>query len=169
MWGENPQTYSSITYDGVPLKGHNGIDFLTPIGTPLMAVDNGTVTDAVLNDPTGFGNYIKLRHSWGESIYAHMDSLGVQQGQTVQRGSLLGRSGSTGFVDGPHLHFAIRINGYSRTDGWGGFSDPLPYMNPSDFILPSYVQSIATAQVARGTRRTQGVGYAPDRSGVRRP
>ena len=169
LWGENPQTYSSITYDGVPLKGHNGIDFLTPIGTPVLAVDNGTVTDAVLNDPTGFGNYIKLRHSWGESIYAHMDSLGVQQGQSVQRGSLLGRSGSTGFVDGPHLHFAIRINGYSRTDGWGGFSDPLPYMNPSDFILPSYVQSIATAQVARGTRRTQGVGYAPDRAGVRRP
>jgi hypothetical protein len=68
LWGENPQTYSSITYDGVPLKGHNGIDFLTPIGTPVLAVDNGTVTDAVLNDPTGFGNYIKLRHSWGESI-----------------------------------------------------------------------------------------------------
>jgi len=173
LWGENPQIYRSITYDGVPLKGHNGIDFLTPIGTPLLATDSGVVTDAVLNDPSGFGNYIKLRHSWGESIYAHMDSLGVQQGQSVQRGALLGRSGNTGFVDGPHLHFAIRINSYSRTDGWGGFSDPLPYMNPADVQLPLYVVSRTVQNaVGRGVAPatdTLGIGYAPNKPGVRRP
>ncbi|MCX6048025.1 MAG: M23 family metallopeptidase [Chloroflexi bacterium] len=175
LWGENPQTYRQITYDGVPLKGHNGIDFLTPVGTPLLAVDAGVVTDAVLNDPTGFGNYIKMTHSWGESIYAHMDSLGVQQGQSLPRGAVIGRSGSTGFVDGPHLHFAIRLNPYSRTDGWGGFSDPLPYMNPSDVQLPGYVQGVAPqASVARGAVQAQVTsarrpGYAPDRPGIRRP
>ncbi len=175
LWGENPQVYRTITYDGVPLKGHNGVDFLTPVGTALLAVDVGVVTDAVLNDPTGFGNYIKLSHSWGESIYAHMDSLGVQQGQSVPRGAVLGRSGSTGFVDGPHLHFAIRVNPYSRTDGWGGFSDPLPYMNPADMQLPGYVQGVAPqGAVARATVQTRVIsskkpGYAPDRPGVRRP
>ncbi len=177
LWGENPQIYAQFAYDGTPLKGHNGIDFLTPTGTPLLAVDAGVVTDAVLNDPTGFGNYIKLRHSWGESMYAHMDNLGVQQGQSVQRGTILGRSGSTGFANGPHLHFAIRINPYSRTDGWGGFTDPLPYMNPADVQLPSYVRANAPqSAVARRSSAPSATsslrikpGYAPDRPGMRRP
>lgn len=139
LWGERPWVYSRFTYDGVPLKGHNGIDFLTPTGTQLTAIDGGVVADAILGDPGGFGNYVKLTHSWGESLYAHMDSVAVTKGQTLTRGEVIGTSGNTGFSGGPHLHFAIRINPYVRGDGWGGFSDPLPYMNPTDFVLPPYV------------------------------
>lgn len=176
LWGENPQIYGRISYDGVPLKGHNGIDYLTPIGTTLLAVDGGVVQEAVHNDPTGFGHYVKLRHSWGESLYAHLDNIGVQAGQAVSRGQAIGRSGNTGFSDGPHLHFSIRINPFSRTDGWGGFSDPLPYMNPSQVQLPGYVQDAGAraaqgAGAARPERRLldDAPGYAPDQPGVARP
>jgi len=139
LWGERPWVYRQFTYDGVALKGHNGIDFMTPTGTPLAAIDQAIVVDATYNDPGGFGNYVKLKHAWGESLYAHMDTLAVKKDQEVARGAVIGTSGNTGFSGGPHLHFAIRINPYARTDGWGGFMDPLPYMNPDDVRLPRYV------------------------------
>ncbi|MCB0107902.1 MAG: M23 family metallopeptidase, partial [Caldilineaceae bacterium] len=181
LWGENPQIYSSITYDGVPLIGHNGIDFLTPTGTPILAVDNGVIEQAVYNDPTGFGHFVKVRHSWGEALYAHLSKIDVQVGQQVVRGNKLGETGNTGFTFGPHLHFAIRINPYSRTDGWGGFSDPLPYLNPASITLPDYVlgkaaarsvaQSAAGDQSARPAAEAlaAGSGYAPDALGKIRP
>lgn len=176
LWGENPQIYSRFTYDGVALRGHNGIDFLTPVGTNLLAVEQGVVAEAVLNDPSGFGNYIKLRHSWGESLYAHMDNLGVQIGQSVARGAFLGRSGNTGFSSGPHLHLALRIDPFRRADGWGGYSDPLPYLNPNDYFLPSALQGVVQ-RAAEGSASgaftdvalMKEPGYAPDKPGVIRP
>ncbi len=147
LWGENPAFYSRYNYDGVALKGHNGIDFLTSTGTLLYAVDGGEVAQAGF-EAGGFGNYVVLRHPWGESIYAHMDSIGVTVGQVVARGQFLGMSGNSGGSTGPHLHFAIRINPYQRTDGWGGFSDPLPYLPPSAFVLPAYVQDPSSLAIA---------------------
>lgn len=147
LWGENPAYYSRFNYDGVALKGHNGIDFLTPTGTLLYAVDGGEVAQAGF-EADGFGNYILLRHSWGESIYAHLDSIGVAAGQVVARGQYLGVSDNSGGSTGAHLHFAIRINPYQRTDGWGGFSDPLPYLPPGSFVLPAYVQDPSSLSIA---------------------
>lgn len=183
LWGENPQVYSQITYDGVPLRGHNGIDFLTPTGTPIVAVDNGVIEQVVYNDPSGFGHFVKVRHSWGEALYAHLDRINVQVGQQVARGNVLGATGNTGFTFGPHLHFAIRINPYSRTDGWGGFSDPLPYLTPGAIRLPTYVldgpavRSLAQDAPAdlpdsptdMRTAIARAPGYAPDQPGVTRP
>lgn len=181
LWGENPDIYARFSYDGVALRGHNGIDFLTPVGTPLVAVDNGTVAETVVNDQSGFGQYIKVNHSWGEAFYAHLSAINVTPGQPVTRGAVLGASGNTGFSFGPHLHFAIRINPYTRADGWGGFTDPLPYFNPAAVQLPGYVTASRTAlrteapalQTAEGkvlrTLLAQNPGYAPDRPGVKRP
>lgn len=176
LWGENPQIYGQITYDGVRLLGHNGIDFLTPVGTPILAVEGGVVEETIYNDPSGFGNYIKVRHDWGESVYAHLNTIDVQTGRRVARGDALGTTGNTGFSNGPHLHFAIRINPYRRTDGWGGFSDPLPYLLPSVIILPSYVtgSTAAARTAAAGAPATyrplaEAPGYAPDKPGVVRP
>jgi murein DD-endopeptidase MepM/ murein hydrolase activator NlpD len=177
LWGENPQIYGTISYDGVKLKGHNGIDFMTPTSTAILAVADGVVEEAVRNDPSGFGHYVKLRHPWGESLYAHLESYSVQVGQSVRRGDTIARSNNTGFSYGPHLHFAIRINPYNRKDGWGGFSDPLPYMNPQHFQLPSYVRD-ATARVAAAPAPAslpgqkslaEAPGYAPDKPGLVRP
>lgn len=172
LWGENPQIYSAITYDGIPLRGHNGIDFLTPTGTNLLAVDEGVVVDAIMNDPTGFGNYVKLQHGWGESLYAHMQSLSVSAGQQVTRGQVIGKSNNTGFSKGPHLHFSIRIGSYDRRDGWGGFRDPLPYFDPSEIQMPVYVQPSTPTrgiQAQAAIIEPPGIGYAPDQPGIRRP
>jgi hypothetical protein len=72
----------------------------------------------------------------------------VVQGQAIARGQYLGASGNSGGSTGPHLHFAIRINPYQRTDGWGGFSDPLPYLPPGSFVLPPYVLDPAGLAIA---------------------
>ncbi|MCB9137655.1 MAG: M23 family metallopeptidase [Caldilineaceae bacterium] len=178
LWGERPQVYSQFSYEGVSLRGHNGIDFLTPMNTLLQAVDDGVVAEAVFNDPTGFGHYVLLHHAWGESIYAHMEAIDVQPGQTVSRGQLIGRSGTTGNSQGPHLHFSIRINPYQRTDGWGGFSDPLPYLPPASFQLPAYIttppgsgpapQHLGLPPTGRDPIST-APGMNPDQPGLRRP
>ena len=121
------------------------------------------------------GHYVKLNHGWGESIYAHMQDISVAPGQSVRRGDLLGHSDNTGYSGGPHLHFSIRINPYERTDGWGGFSDPLPYMNPADYQLPHYVLpgptrlSAAAAPAPATAAHGAGVGMAPDHPAVSRP
>ena len=147
LWGENADYYSRFSYDGVPLLGHNGIDFWLPEGTPVQAVD-GAVVQQVGFEQDGFGNYVLLRHPWGESIYAHLSGVDVSQGQQLAAGQVFGRSGNTGGSTGPHLHFAIRIDPYQRTDGWGGFSDPLPYLPPESYRLPPYILDQAAPSLA---------------------
>ncbi|MCB9156143.1 MAG: M23 family metallopeptidase [Caldilineaceae bacterium] len=147
LWGERPDFYSQFRPGGVPLRGHNGIDFLTPVGTNVVATDNGQVL-FVANDPNGFGIHVMLIHSWGRSIYAHLNSAAVSKGQSVRRGDSLGASGNTGASSGPHLHFAIADNPFAENDGWGGFIDPLPYLPPSFVILPPWVLPSAARSVS---------------------
>ena len=75
-----------------------------------------------------YGKHIKIQHSWGESVYAHLNDIDVKLNDTVSRGSKIGDSGNTGNSTGPHLHFGIRLNGYNRLDGMVGFIDPLPFL-----------------------------------------
>ncbi len=121
-FGENPQDYARFG-----LKGHNAIDFGLSEGTPVFAAADGVVVE-VRDDPTGFGFYIKLIHPWGESLYGHLSRQTVQEGQPVKAGQPLGCSGNTGNSTGAHLHFGIRVNPYSRADGWAGYCDPSPYL-----------------------------------------
>ena len=118
-FGENPARYADLTCGGVALLGHNGVDFATPAGTPVLAVQAGVVLDA-RNDTGRFGNLVILSHEWGQSLYAHLDSLGVQAGQQVAAGQPLGRSGNSGRSEGPHLHFGLRISPFSVQDSWCG-------------------------------------------------
>ncbi len=149
-WGSNPNFYHQFNYDGVPLKGHNGLDFDMPIGTQLVSIDDGRVLRADY-EAGGFGNYVLMAHDWGESIYAHLERIDVRAGQTLAAGQGLGLSGDTGASSAPHLHFAIRILPYRRIDGWGGFANPAPFMNPADLILSralDFVPSSMAAEVA---------------------
>jgi murein DD-endopeptidase MepM/ murein hydrolase activator NlpD len=172
LWGENSAVYSQYTYDGVPLVGHNGIDFGLPQGTAVVATEAGEVVQTGY-EPAGFGNFILLAHPWGQSIYAHLNSISVKMGQHVGRSQTIAISGSTGSSSGPHLHFAIRIHPFTRTDGWGGFSDPLPYMNPRDIAWPSYMMDMGPMhtpqQLPESGSNWQPPGMADDAPGYIRP
>lgn len=126
-WGEHPEFHARYTYNGVRLKGHIGIDLQAPAGAWVLAADAGRVIEISV-EPRGFGRYIKLEHSWGESFYAGITSPAVDAGQSVPRGCRLARIEATRNPYPAHLHFAIRITPCNRFDGWGGFSDPLPYL-----------------------------------------
>lgn len=126
-WGERPEFYSQVQGYPAPLKGHNGIDWGHFDGAPIYACADGTVVKSE-TDTTGFGELVKIQHAWGESIYAHLSIRLVNAGQSISAGACIGRMGNTGMSSGTHLHFGIRVNPYDRADGWGGFSNPLEYL-----------------------------------------
>ncbi len=146
FFGQFPEFYGQYDYNNTPLRGHPGIDFAMDPGTELYAVDDGRVMEISI-DAGGFERYIKMEHRWGESFYAHVGSISVEAGQRVKRNSLLGYSGTNQQNVPPHLHFAIRANPYNRLDGWGGFTDPLPFMNPENILLPEDDEKATAAMI----------------------
>ena len=89
---------------------HNGIDYGVPTGTDVMASARGRVVLARARIITG--NSVVLEHLPGVySIYYHLDSLAVSEGDIVEAGAVLGQSGMTGLATGPHLHWEIRVSG----------------------------------------------------------
>lgn len=85
---------------------HQGVDYRARHGTPVYAVANGTVVGAGYNG--GWGNEIKIRHASGLiTQYAHLSSMNVRRGQSVGKGQIIGRVGSTGRSTGAHLHFGL--------------------------------------------------------------
>lgn len=100
---------------------HSGIDIGVPVGSPVVAADNGVVILAKTGYNGGYGNYIVVSHGGGIStLYAHNSSLTVGVGARVSRGQVIARSGNTGRSTGPHLHFEVRVNGRPV--------DPMPYL-----------------------------------------
>ncbi len=99
-------------------KFHSGVDVGAGAGTNVTAADGGTVSVATYS--SSYGNYVMIYHADGTStLYAHMSALAVSQGQTVNKGDVLGYVGDTGWANGPHLHFEVRVNGST--------TDPLAY------------------------------------------
>lgn len=97
-----------------PISGverfHSGVDIGAPTGTAVKSLAQGVVTFA--GDRGGYGNLVVVDHGNGyESRYAHQSELGVETGDTVAPGQMLGLVGSTGQSTGPHLHFELRLNG----------------------------------------------------------
>jgi murein DD-endopeptidase MepM/ murein hydrolase activator NlpD len=89
---------------------HAGIDYGVPLGTRVTACAPGKVVLARARIVTG--NSIVVEHLPGVySLYYHLDTIAVSEGEIVKNGSLLGTSGSTGLATGPHLHWEIRVAG----------------------------------------------------------
>jgi len=89
-------------------KSNDGINVAVPEGTPVKAAEDGTVTYAG-NELKGYGNLILVRHSNGYvSAYAHASELLVKRGDTIKRGQVIAKSGQSGEVGSPQLHFEIR-------------------------------------------------------------
>lgn len=99
-------------------KFHEAVDIAgSGEGSPIFAAGSGNVVKAKRNAPS-LGNYVVINHNNGYyTIYAHMSSLTVTQGQAVQKGQQVGTMGHTGFATGTHLHFGLYKNGMPYRDG----------------------------------------------------
>lgn len=114
-------------YFDMGMQGHNGIDFACPMNSTIRAVADGIVLQS--NRMETYGLVIKLVHPWGESVYAHCNTLVVEDGDVVRAGQSIAYSGNSGISTGPHLHFGLRIFPYTRGWPFDGFSDPAPYLS----------------------------------------
>lgn len=104
-------------------KMHNGVDIIADVGTPVKATGKGTVV-FVGNNP-GFGLDVEIDHGFGyRTVYAHLSSAKVKEGQKVNRGDIIARTGNSGLSSGPHLHYEVLHNGQN--------------LNPADFFFDEY-------------------------------
>lgn len=89
-------------------KFHQGVDLRAPVGTPVLAANDGTVV-YVGSKIRGYGRMIVLKHEDNfYSVYAHHSKNLVKVGKKVSRGDKIALSGKSGHASGPHLHFEIR-------------------------------------------------------------
>jgi murein DD-endopeptidase MepM/ murein hydrolase activator NlpD len=102
-------------------KSNDGINLAVPEGTPVKAAEDGVVAYSG-NELKGYGNLVLVRHSNGYvTAYAHASELMVKRGDTIKRGQVIAKSGQSGEVGSPQLHFEIR-KGSSPVD-------PLQFLN----------------------------------------
>lgn len=131
-------------------RGHSGIDFGAPIGTPIKAAASGVVegtgdTDLVCKG-VSWGRWVFVRHNNGlATIYGHLSVIKAVKGQVVRAGDLIAYSGSTGRSTGPHLHFSVYasqgVHVKTRTSAICGPNFTVPvasglqsYLNPLDYL-----------------------------------
>lgn len=90
---------------------HNGVDLLAALGTEVIAVANGVVSDISRSD-RGRGNQVIIEH-WGgyKTVYSHLGDVMVRKSQQVKQGSIIGRVGNSGLSFAPHLHFEVHLDG----------------------------------------------------------
>lgn len=110
---------------------HGGIDFPVPMNTNVCAAEDGKVIFSGTAPPDnngGYGNYVVLEHKIdGRTIitlYGHNTTLLVKYGDTVKRGQVIAKSGSTGNSTGPHVHFEVQLDKL-----WGTRVNPLNYLD----------------------------------------
>lgn len=118
-------------YKSRGLAGHPGADCRQSDGQgvvgkhPAYACDEGKV---IFAGPRGIlGNTVIIQHIWGTSHYNHLDSGSVGVGQSVGKRQKIGMIGKTGDTTGPHIHWAITINGVTNV-GFGNFVNPMDYV-----------------------------------------
>ncbi len=101
-------------------RSHNGVDIGADYYTDVLASDSGVVVTSTYDE--SYGNYVMISHGNDRyTLYAHMDSRNVSEGDTVSQGDVIGYVGSTGMSTGPHIHFEIWENGVRV--------DPLQYFS----------------------------------------
>ena len=137
-------------------RAHKGIDYAAPTGTPIRTVGDGVVEFA--GNQRGYGNVIEIKHRDGKStLFAHLSRIGVQKGQKVEQGDIIGAVGSTGFSTGPHLHFEFRIDGEHRDPltivAEGGGSQPLsaaakPVFDKNSVFMRGQLAQAASVRLA---------------------
>lgn len=87
---------------------HKGIDIAASPNTPVYAVEEGMVSRSYYSDT--YGHVVFVKHEGFETVYAHLASRNVSEGQTIRQGEILGKMGNTGDSSGVHLHFEVHEN-----------------------------------------------------------
>lgn len=103
---------------------HKGVDLVGQGSKHIYPINSGTVVHGG-NDPNGYGNYLIVKHDdtyW--SLYAHMSSMYVKIGQSVDKTTILGVEGSTGHSTGSHLHLEVRKGSNSSSSA----IDPMQFL-----------------------------------------
>ncbi len=96
-------------FNGEERNPHSGLDIAVPTGTPIKSSADGVVT--IVGDYFFNGKTVFVDHGQGMiSMYCHMNEIDVVKGQTVKRGQVVGKVGSTGRSTGPHLHWNVSLN-----------------------------------------------------------
>lgn len=135
-------------------ESEQAIDFTMPEGTPIVAARSGIIIAAEGHNQFGgkdpamlsMANHVRILHA-DDSIatYGHLAPSGVQVGvgQRVTVGSVIGRSGSTGYSSGPHLHFVVHQL-LRKSNGFGSISVPIRFYvgNPAYVFAPQYRQKV---------------------------
>ena len=137
-YGERPEVYR-------PNLGHNGIDLRTKWDDsktgerPVYAAAAGKIQTGDQGN-YGAGKYIKITHPDGsQTLYGHLSKWFKKTGEWVVIGERIGISGNTGFSDAPHLHFGYRPYGFNKNNGFGGYVNPLLYMDTT-ISVPHFEQ-----------------------------
>jgi len=127
-----------IRYYGNKIRPHRGTDFAAPVGTPILATADGTVTKSERRG--GNGKYVKIRHNATyETQYLHMSKRAVKVGEFVRQGEVIGYIGMTGNTSGPHVCYRFWKNG-KEVDP---FREDLPASKPlNDSLRPAYFKHI---------------------------
>ncbi|MBR1656976.1 MAG: M23 family metallopeptidase [Synergistaceae bacterium] len=112
----------SRVYNGQPRAGHNGADIRAVTGTPIRAPFAGKVLIAAFHYYSGGSVYVESGNGVVTAFF-HMSSISVKKGDTVAKGQVLGKSGATGRVTGPHLHYSLILGGQ--------YVDPIPLLSTS--------------------------------------
>jgi murein DD-endopeptidase MepM/ murein hydrolase activator NlpD len=138
-------------------KQHKGVDFGAPMGTPIRAVGDGVVEFA--GRQSGYGNVVELSHSGQRStLYAHMNTVGVKQGERVEQGQYIGEVGATGWATGPHLHFEFKVSGIQQ--------DPAVLVAAADSVPLTSAARVEFAQIARTLKGQLDSAQSMARSGA---
>lgn len=109
------------------LVGHNGLDYGLGVGTEVIASASGKVIQS--GDNGDYGISVTLQHDFGQTIYGHLSETKVNVGDEPKSGDLIGFSGESGNVTGPHLHFGLKQNNADENNGYLGYSDPTSYFS----------------------------------------
>lgn len=113
-------------------RWHTGVDFSAPIGTPIHAPGDGTITNAGMGSASGWaGNYVVVKFADGnQMLMAHMSSVSVSNGQHVSAGQVIGHVGMTGRAFGPHTHVEFYPKGISPGDVYKAKDPVSNYFSP---------------------------------------
>lgn len=118
---------SARTYNGVLKSYHGGVDFRAKTPLPILATNDGVVV--LVKERYYSGGTVIIDHGEGVySCYFHMSQFDVKVGDAITQGQVLGLSGATGRITGPHLHFGFMVQGIQ--------SDPIEFMAQIQTLFP---------------------------------